>query len=200
MPRCAACGHVSSEPFKFCPECGAPAGDEPRDAEAAGDISEVVKEAKAVFQSLSLDETADQPRAPRALPVTPEAESALRELTGTLGEPVKHPDAPFAAISDDALLEMHDAATEPGQQAKARSTDDLLLRPDDLSATGLLKRGSEAVAFAEIKRLMGEIIRTVEASARAAGSRDSFTMHLRAGQLKVADRYPFARRKMHRGQ
>ena len=31
MPRCAACGHVSSEPFKFCPECGAPAADEPRE-------------------------------------------------------------------------------------------------------------------------------------------------------------------------
>ncbi len=31
MPRCAACGHVSTEPFKFCPECGAPAGDEPRE-------------------------------------------------------------------------------------------------------------------------------------------------------------------------
>ena len=25
MPRCAACGHVSAEEFKFCPECGAPA-------------------------------------------------------------------------------------------------------------------------------------------------------------------------------
>ena len=31
MPRCAACGHVASDPFKFCPECGAPAGDEPRE-------------------------------------------------------------------------------------------------------------------------------------------------------------------------
>ena len=31
MFRCAACGHVSSEPFKFCPECGAPAGGEPRE-------------------------------------------------------------------------------------------------------------------------------------------------------------------------
>ena len=25
MPRCAACGHVSAEEFKFCPECGVPA-------------------------------------------------------------------------------------------------------------------------------------------------------------------------------
>jgi class 3 adenylate cyclase/tetratricopeptide (TPR) repeat protein len=25
MPRCAACGHVSAEDFKFCPECGTPA-------------------------------------------------------------------------------------------------------------------------------------------------------------------------------
>src|SRR5215210_2406714 len=25
MSRCVRCGHVSAEPFKFCPECGAPA-------------------------------------------------------------------------------------------------------------------------------------------------------------------------------
>src|SRR5438132_4085677 len=31
MPRCAACGHVTSEPFKFCPECGAPAAEEPHE-------------------------------------------------------------------------------------------------------------------------------------------------------------------------
>jgi len=31
MPRCAACGHIAAEPFKFCPECGAPAGDQPRE-------------------------------------------------------------------------------------------------------------------------------------------------------------------------
>src|SRR5581483_8861238 len=126
----------------------------------------------------------------------------LRELTGSLGEPPPNRVAArqtsgteeelYTAIGDDALIEMSDEPTERAVSGEARrATDDLLLMPDDLSATGLLKRGSEAVAFAEIKRLMGEIIRTVEASARAAGSRDSFTMHLRAGQLKVADRYPF---------
>jgi class 3 adenylate cyclase len=31
MFRCVACGHVSSEPFKFCPECGEPAADEQRE-------------------------------------------------------------------------------------------------------------------------------------------------------------------------
>src|SRR5262245_44931100 len=31
MLRCAACGHVSSEPFKFCPECGAAATYERRE-------------------------------------------------------------------------------------------------------------------------------------------------------------------------
>src|SRR5205085_5721352 len=72
-----------------------------------------------------------------------------------------------------------------------KSPDDLLLMPDDLRATGRLKRGSQAEAFAEIKRLMGEIVRTVEESIRAAGARDSFAIHLRAGQLKVADRYSF---------
>src|SRR5438874_2345943 len=31
MPRCAACGHVSADPFRFCPECGVPPADEPRE-------------------------------------------------------------------------------------------------------------------------------------------------------------------------
>jgi class 3 adenylate cyclase/tetratricopeptide (TPR) repeat protein len=31
MSRCAACGHVTSRPFKFCPECGAPAAEEPHE-------------------------------------------------------------------------------------------------------------------------------------------------------------------------
>src|SRR2546429_5463338 len=31
MPRCAACGHVSADPFRFCPECGVAPADEPRE-------------------------------------------------------------------------------------------------------------------------------------------------------------------------
>lgn len=223
-------------------------------AEVPGDVSDVVREAKAVFQSLTLDDTAAAPKdyraAPRALPVSPEAASALRELTGSLGEPPTNggaanelkpaivtasaplpappspaadvtpaglipaasdrsqaaagevqagtaggeamPAAPPEASDEGALQAMSDERQPLAASLNARrSTRDLLLMPDDLRATGLLKRGSQADVLAEIKRLMSEVVRTVEESIRAAGSRDSFTMHLRAGQLKVAERFAF---------
>jgi hypothetical protein len=43
----------------------------------------------------------------------------------------------------------------------------------------------------EVKRFMGEIARTIEEAAQSVDRPDSFSMALRAGQLKVADRYPF---------
>ena len=43
----------------------------------------------------------------------------------------------------------------------------------------------------ETKRLMGEIARAIEEAAQAVGRPDSFSMCLRAGQLKIADRFPF---------
>ena len=49
--------------------------------------------------------------------------------------------------------------------------------------------GDEAIS--ELKRLMGEIARTIEEAAQAVDHHDSFSMALRAGQLKVADQYPF---------
>ena len=146
----------------------APAGGESSEASgeelhtpAAGDISEVVREAKAVFHSLSLDDTTPAPN-------NGDAADHL-EVTGTMAGP----------------------PSPPSPADGRRAADDLLLMPDDLRATGLLKRGSRAEVLAEIKRLMGEMVRTVEESVRAAGCRDGFGMHLRAGQLKVADRFPF---------
>jgi hypothetical protein len=50
---------------------------------------------------------------------------------------------------------------------------------------------SEAEAMAEVKRLMAEVVRTVEEAARASEPLSKFSMYLRAGQLKIADRYPF---------
>lgn len=48
-----------------------------------------------------------------------------------------------------------------------------------------------AEAMAEIKRLMAEIARAIEEAAQAVGRPESFSMSLRAGQLKIADRFPF---------
>ena len=50
---------------------------------------------------------------------------------------------------------------------------------------------ADVEAMAETKRLMGEIARAIEEAAQAVGRPDSFSMSLRAGQLKIADRFPF---------
>ncbi len=51
--------------------------------------------------------------------------------------------------------------------------------------------GADVEAMAETKRLMGEIARAIEEAAQSVGRPDSFSMSLRAGQLKIADRFPF---------
>jgi hypothetical protein len=51
--------------------------------------------------------------------------------------------------------------------------------------------GHDVDAMAEIKRLMGEIARAIEEAAQSVGRPDSFAMSLRAGQLEIADRFPF---------
>ena len=51
--------------------------------------------------------------------------------------------------------------------------------------------GADVEATAETKRLMGEIARAIEEAAQSVGRPDSFSMALRAGQLRIADRFPF---------
>ena len=110
--------------------------------------------------------------------------------SGTTGE-TSGDSAPHS-IGNDPQAPVTEAGRAPaGKYARRLLTDDLLMVPDDLRATGLLKRGSQADVLAEIKRLMSEMLRTVEESIRAAGERESFAMRLRAGQLTVAERFPF---------
>lgn len=51
--------------------------------------------------------------------------------------------------------------------------------------------GSANGRLAEIRALMALIASTIENAARAVEPRDTFSIYLRAGQLKIADRYPF---------
>lgn len=73
-----------------------------------------------------------------------------------------------------------------GRLAEALETHDL--------ADALIVSPAEsevAETLAEAKRLMGEVVRTIENATGAGDPRDSFSLNLRAAQLKVADRYPF---------
>lgn len=63
--------------------------------------------------------------------------------------------------------------------------------PDSAVGTEGLPSPADAEAMTEVKRLMGEIARTIEEAAQAVDRPESFSMSLRAGQLKIADRYPF---------
>ena len=70
----------------------------------------------------------------------------------------------------------------PAEDAAALATASSAGQPIDVE---------EAETMAEIKRLMGEIARTIDEASRSIEQRDAFSMYLRAGQLKIADRFPF---------
>jgi hypothetical protein len=115
-----------------------------------------------------------------------------------IGSPVERPDrievgnngaAPNSTIHPEItvpnlLSEDEVGAHQNEQQSKA--TAGLSMVRDELPPVA-----ADAEAMNEIKRLMGEIARVIEEAAQSVGRPESFSMALRAGQLKIADRYPF---------
>lgn len=96
-----------------------------------------------------------------------------RQSSGATAEPIVGTSAePLSSGSSSSLLDAQE--------------QDLLLVREELPQ---FEADSEAVT--ETKRLMGEIARVIEEAAQAVGRPDSFSMSLRAGQLSVADRFPF---------
>jgi hypothetical protein len=168
-------------------------------------VSQAMEEARAMYRSLAMDDPAPPDRS--------------QELDG--GEAVQRDDSQLIAGSEQnhqviktdgeqtsQRLETGVAQERPpasrflsplasgprsfdSEIARAPEMENLLLVQSDLGATGLLRRGSTADVMVEIKRLMAEIARTLEESVKAAEQRDSFSMHIRTGQLQIADRYPF---------
>jgi hypothetical protein len=67
--------------------------------------------------------------------------------------------------------------------------------PPTRQLTGIAALGTgeltEAEAMIGIKRVMAEIASTIEGATKQVENRNTFSMYLRAGQLKIADRYPF---------
>jgi hypothetical protein len=81
-------------------------------------------------------------------------------------------------------------AGTPKKSSAEKQRDIRILPTRELMALS----GNNATAdlkMAEIKGLLGEIAKTIEDVMRIVEQRDDFSIHLRAGQLKIANQYPF---------
>lgn len=116
------------------------------------------------------------------------------ELPETLPEQPLHADTPTAG-SGDSVIEMSTATASSAsdkEMLREQPTAAQSLRTHDLmAALGNNREALEGLKMAEVKRLMGKILKTVGDAVRVVEQRDNFNLHLRAGQLKVADRFPF---------
>jgi hypothetical protein len=82
----------------------------------------------------------------------------------------------------------------PAEVATPGPTGDLIEQPDGGLAQmwdEITPASADDEAMAEIKRLMGETARVIEEAAQAVGRPDSFSMSLRAAQLKITEHFPF---------
>jgi hypothetical protein len=171
LEECNRAGGVFDVYFKMADEKLEPVepvedvdeSEETEQIEDAEHISEAVKEAKAVYESLELHE----PEAVEEVAVEPAAEDD--QVT------------PAAPTQEEI-----EAATETAQEDFTLISEQI-----QVQGTGALEDAKVAMDMAEIKRLMAEIARTIEEATRGVEQRDNFSMYLRAGQLKLADAYPF---------
>lgn len=82
------------------------------------------------------------------------------------------------------------AAGTPKKNSGEKQRDIRILPTRELMALAG-SNATEDLKMAEIKGLLGEIAKTIEDVMRIVEQRDDFSMHLRAGQLKIANQYPF---------
>jgi len=125
--------------------------------------------------------TVDRPREPGRPVASDHGEVSLEQFEGPLS-------AAVAAAGSQSKL------PPPAEIAAPALTGDLIERRDgnlSLVWDEISPPSADAEAMAEIKRLMGETARVIEEAAQAVGRPDIFSMSLRAGQLKIADRFPF---------
>lgn len=131
-----------------------------------------------------IESPADSDLDPLAMVLEDEGEPGMeaaekRELSSGAAAAVAATQSGFATASEIAAPVQRDELIEP-------AAGDLSLVRDEFVPVG-----QDGDAMAEIKRLMGEIARAIEEAAQSVGRPDSFAMSLRAGQLEIADRFPF---------
>jgi class 3 adenylate cyclase/tetratricopeptide (TPR) repeat protein len=174
---CSACGHEAAEPFKFCPECGAPAAS----AAAAREQRKVVTVLFCdVTGSTSLGESLD-PESLRALLARYfERMKAIVERHGgtvekfigdavmaVFGIPQLHEDDALRAVR--AALEMREAVPELGVQARigvttgevVTGTEERLATGDAVNVAARLEQAAqpgEVLIGGETLRLVHEVV------------------------------------------
>lgn len=137
------------------------------------------------------DETAGEPE-PGAIQPGAEETASQAAASPSLDEDIHTPfemPAPVSGAQESGDRNASEAAqVAPGSNIASHAT------PARNQAASLREPSNalnDAEAMVEIKRLMGEMARTIDVSTQAVEQRDSFSMYLRTGQLKIADRYPF---------
>ena len=168
-----------------------------RQAEARDEISQAMREAKAIYSSIKIDAPTpdfDEDRTQAGV-LSETGRSGLAETSDAERETVVAETArrahsaellyaaQQAGLSDENPTDVVNDAGEP--------SDDLTIAQEVIRDTGELAPAGDGLVMADIKRLMGDIARVVEEATKDVEQRDVFSIYLRAGQLKVADRYSF---------
>ena len=124
---------------------------------------------------------------------------ALNDAPESAPEPLQMVVESFDVSTDESAIESEASEAQSGVAASTEpeppelsseliepKTAGLSLVRDELSPDD-----ADLDPMTDVKRLMAEIARVIEEAARAVGRPDSFSMSLRAGQLEVANRFPF---------
>jgi hypothetical protein len=120
---------------------------------------------------------------PDAAPISEDAEPLVEGSNAVL--------EPAVVVHPGADLRTEPSAVEGSAQRAAAPLTEEIAKELSLGREEFAPAGNEDETMTELKRLMGEIAGTIEASAQAVDRHDGFAMCLRAGQLRIADRYPF---------
>jgi hypothetical protein len=99
--------------------------------------------------------------------------------------------APAVAVQPSAELPTKPSLADATADSAAAPLPEEVTSELSLSGEEFSGAGDNDETMTELKRLMGEIAGTIEGSAQAVDRHDGFAMCLRAGQLKIAERYPF---------
>jgi hypothetical protein len=167
-------------------------------AEPESDTVTVESQLRELLASLRTEEESQPAASEDAAPF-----AAAASAGGSSPEISLTPRGPLAHAADDsssgsAGLDVadHELIAElesDSQRSSDGGTTGWLTDALEAAAQPFVKPGGRGPAelMAEVKRLMAEITRAVENATRPGEFKDGFAIDLRAGQLKIADRYPF---------